>query len=107
MTKVIVAVQRSPPDERAIDAELADSFPASDPPSWTTGIAETRPRGKPRVDPQVAHIEESTGAAGWLQPFISLAGVIVLVWAIPLYVVALPLALLWRAIVATTKWRAA
>ena len=64
MTKVIVAVQRSPTDERAIDAELADSFPASDPPSWTTGIAETRPRGKPRVDPQVAHIEESTGAAG-------------------------------------------
>ena len=25
--------------ERALDAVLADSFPASDPPSWTLGVA--------------------------------------------------------------------
>ena len=29
--------------ERDMDAVLADSFPASDPPSWTPAIAETRP----------------------------------------------------------------
>lgn len=34
-------------DERAIDTELADSFPASDPPSWTSVIAETHPPTRP------------------------------------------------------------
>jgi hypothetical protein len=30
--------------ERALDQVLADSFPASDPPSWNTGIVRPGPR---------------------------------------------------------------
>ncbi|HEY0873873.1 MAG TPA: hypothetical protein VGD94_10405 [Vicinamibacterales bacterium] len=42
------------PDEMDIDRILADSFPASDPPSWTPGVAvageasdDTRDRSQP------------------------------------------------------------
>ena len=33
--------QRELAAERALDAVLADSFPASDPPSWTLGISHS------------------------------------------------------------------
>jgi hypothetical protein len=33
------------PTERSIDRTLADSFPASDPPSWTLGILRAAPPG--------------------------------------------------------------
>jgi|SoiMethySBSTD1v2_1073268.scaffolds.fasta_scaffold00497_35 hypothetical protein len=36
--------------ERAIDDVLADSFPASDPPSWNAGIARPHPPVRDPVD---------------------------------------------------------
>jgi len=33
---------RVPAAERALDAILADSFPASDPPPWTLGVSLSR-----------------------------------------------------------------
>src|SRR5688572_25819989 len=68
VTEIITAVHRSPVDEFAIDAELADSFPASDPPSWTSGIAETRPPAKLRLD---AAFVKTRGTGLWLQLFTS------------------------------------
>jgi hypothetical protein len=50
VTEVVVNADDSPVEELAIDAELADSFPASDPPSWTSGIAETRPQPNPSIN---------------------------------------------------------
>jgi hypothetical protein len=44
--------------ERAVDDVLADSFPASDPPSWNAGIARPHPLVRDPVD-HVASI--STG----------------------------------------------
>ena len=35
------ARQRRLAAERALDAVLADSFPASDPPSWTLGVSRS------------------------------------------------------------------
>jgi hypothetical protein len=44
--------------ERAIDGVLADSFPASDPPSWSPGIARLAP-----LDPDPVHRAPMHGRA--------------------------------------------
>lgn len=61
--------RRASSDERAMDAVLADSFPASDPPSWNAGIA--RPGAGSPAAPLVrdAALLDS-------QPFASDAGIL-------------------------------
>jgi len=52
--------------------------------------------------------ERPVAAAAWppcLQRVGSIAGLIAVVWAVPLYVLALPLALAWRAVLQGTRWR--
>jgi hypothetical protein len=48
--------------ERAIDDVLADSFPASDPPSWNSGIALADPVHEPLSDTVANEDHRSTGA---------------------------------------------
>ena len=41
----------------------------------------------------------------WLQRLKSVVGLIAVIWAVPFFVVALPLALAWRAVLEATRWR--
>ena len=95
--------RRSLAAERALDAVLDDSFPASDPPSWTPGIAEARPAHLATVTPLPV---TSTDSPRWVQRLGSSVGAIVLALAVPLFVVGLPLALAWLAVLTAVRRRA-
>ena len=45
------------------------------------------------------------GPPRWLKRLGSIAGVILVVWSVPLLVLALPLALAWRAVLERSRWR--
>jgi hypothetical protein len=100
---VLQGVEGSLTVERAVDTVLADSFPASDPPSWTPGIAEARPGGLAAVKGPPT---TSSPLPGWLQVVASFAGAVAVALAFPLFIVGLPLALAWRGVLAATTWRA-
>jgi len=100
---VLQGVEGSLTVERAVDTVLADSFPASDPPSWNSGIAEARPGDLAAVKWPPTKFSPSPV---WLQVLASLAGAVAVALAFPLFIVGLPLALAWRAVLAATKWRA-
>jgi hypothetical protein len=87
---------------RAADTMLADTFPASDPPSWTPSSAETQPGILTAVERAPT---TSSPSPGWLQVVASVAGAVTIALAFPLLVVGLPLALAWRAVLASTRWR--
>ena len=86
-----------------VDMVLTDSFPASDPPSWTGGMAEAGSAAAPSANAEpLARLERWPA---WLRTLGSFSGTMVVVLAFPLFVVGLPFVLAWRLVLEASGWR--
>jgi len=110
--------------ERAMDEVLADSFPASDPPSWNPGIARVDPAGRLVSDARPGDVVANTRPPGvvgsgfgrpprpasaeptFLQGVASLTGAAGIVLVVPFVIllVGLPVALSVRGLVEALGW---
>ncbi|MQA31528.1 MAG: hypothetical protein GEU82_17110 [Luteitalea sp.] len=105
--------------ERAMDEVLAESFPASDPPSWNPGVARPDPVGHGgHVGRRAAPSDLVTGAdiidvsrpgrreRTFLEGLVSLAGAggIALLVPVAILLVGLPVALAVRGLLETISW---
>ena len=84
--------------ERALDEVLADSFPASDPPSWNPGII--RPYLADGFASDAVPADDAHRQRTFLQPLVSLLGAagIALLLGVTILLVGLPIALVVRAV---------
>jgi hypothetical protein len=115
------AQQRRLAAERAVDSVLADSFPASDPPSWTLGVTHPQP------EPQTTNAEAVAADAGravavkadvievsrpapdgrtFLKGLVSLAGAAGIALLVPFVIllIGMPIALAVGAVVEAASW---
>lgn len=107
--------------ERAVDSVLADSFPASDPPSWTLGITRPRPEFQATSDETVVLDDRrsmlarenvidvsrpATDARTFLKGIVSLAGAAGLALLVPFVILLIgtPIALAVRGVIEATTW---
>lgn len=109
--------------ERALDQVLADSFPASDPPSWNTGIVRPGPRAG--VEPHAERVDKvadtaaravasdvldvsrpSNGDRTFLHRLVSLAGAAGIALLLPLAIllVGLPVVFAVRGVLEVIGW---
>ena len=103
--------------EAAVDEALAESFPASDPPAWTSGIAQpAAPRPRTADVPPVTDggdrrdVGDAPLPDAWTptlrQILVSLAGVTGIALLVPLVVllVGMPVALAVRGVLEAAQW---
>jgi hypothetical protein len=106
--------------ERAIDDVLADSFPASDPPSWNPGVSRPQPVASMRHRaPQSEPMDASTTRVGvidvsrptlgertFVDALVSLAGAAGIALLIPLAILLIgaPIALTVRGLLDVSGW---